>query len=285
MPWKPSRIKETEGYLGVCSSRSLEKGDTQHFTFDDRDNGPFNLNEPERLERKLDQVVQGTMSKKRMRADLARDLMIEQVEIPATKIRNMKWIVDKCLEKGIATDFAEQKKIEGWHGKEKGLVQICLERGLISKDQKIKVDELRDLLSECTDFKQEESQLQCIGRDLGVEVIFSPKCHPEVSGEGIEFIWALIKNSYRRIPLSMKKKKREDFLSEVHRLIMEVKVDSVRKCARRARQYICAYQEIHQGMNIDGSIPKEIIERLMRESYKSHREVRDSNFVNSLREE
>ncbi len=182
--------------------------------------------------------------------------------------------------------MVDQKKFEGWHGKEKGLVQICLERGLIAKDQKMKVDELRNILSDCTDFKQEVSQLQSIADELGVEVIYPPKCHPELSGKGIEFIWALIKNEYRRIPLSLKKRKREDFLSEVHRLIMEVKIESVRKCSKRARQYICAYQEIHaEATNVNGPVPKEMIKKLMKTSYKSHRNVTDSQFVNSLRKE
>jgi len=80
-------------------------------------------------------------------------------------------------------------------GKEKGLDQSCWERGLLDPNRSYKVDELKEMLSAYTDFQQENFQLQKIGGEYGVTVSYSPKCHPENAGEGIEFVSALIKTN------------------------------------------------------------------------------------------
>jgi hypothetical protein len=46
---------------------------------------------------------------------------------------------------------------------------------------------LRHLLSECMDFKHEETALQHLGTQLGVSVKLTPKFHAELVGEGIEY--------------------------------------------------------------------------------------------------
>jgi hypothetical protein len=39
------------------------------------------------------------------------------------------------------------------------------------------------------DFIEEETLLQYHGRQLGVIIDRTPKCHPEMAGEGIEYNW------------------------------------------------------------------------------------------------
>jgi hypothetical protein len=39
--------------------------------------------------------------------------------------------------------------------------------------------------------------LQYYGRQMGVLVDWTPKCHCELAGEGIEYSWAAAKNKYR----------------------------------------------------------------------------------------
>ena len=124
-----------------------------------------------------------------------------------------------------------------------------------------------------TDFKNEITQLQQKGNECGVNVTYSTKCHPEKAGEGIEFLWALIKNEYRRIPYPQKPKTKEAFHKNVEELILKTTVDSVRKCSRKARKYICAYNELHQGNNGQTAVPMEDIERLQKKAYKQHRSV------------
>ena len=52
--------------------------------------------------------------------------------------------------------------------------------------------------------------LQHVGDKLGVTIDRTPKCHPEMAGEGIEYIWGIIKTKYRTIPFN-KKKSKTDF--------------------------------------------------------------------------
>ena len=63
----------------------------------------------------------------------------------------------------------------------------------------------------------------------------------------------------------------------------KITIDTVRKSAKKARQYICAYHEIHNGTNVMTAIPKERIEKLRKTSYKSHRTVSMSD-IKDLRE-
>jgi hypothetical protein len=39
----------------------------------------------------------------------------------------------------------------------------------------------------------------------------TPKCHPELTGEGIEYSWGCAKNFYHRLPLGEKKNKEKFF--------------------------------------------------------------------------
>ncbi len=56
---------------------------------------------------------------------------------------------------------------------------------------------LRNIIAECSDFKKnEETVLQYLGSQLGVQVRFTPKFHAELAGEGIEFIWGHAKSFY-----------------------------------------------------------------------------------------
>ena len=51
-------------------------------------------------------------------------------------------------------------------------------------------------MSKQPDFLEEETLLQYYARELGVESDRSPKCHPEIAGEGIEFDWGCSYSSH-----------------------------------------------------------------------------------------
>ena len=105
---------------------------------------------------------------------------------------------------------------------------------------------MKYLLSNCRDFEEEESMLQTMGRKMGILVDRTPKCHCELAGEGIEYSWGCSKNAYRLLPLSEKRKK-ETFLNGVRKCLSRevLTTERVRKNARRAREYICAYHTFH----------------------------------------
>ena len=112
---------------------------------------------------------------------------------------------------------------EGWEGKAKGMEQILWERGWIdvtrprkdytklgTKDSMGSIQKdtsLLELVANCSDFENEETMLQTKGRDMGMLVDRTPKCHCELVGEGIEYSWGCAKNLYWRQPLKMKRGK------------------------------------------------------------------------------
>ena len=96
------------------------------------------------------------------------------------------------------------------------------------------------------DFANEETLLQYHARILGCGLRCSPKCHPEIAGEGIEFMWGLAKVEYRIQPIENKKSK-ETFRDLVRQCIDSDNVLTLtraRKCAKRQRDYMIAYKAI-----------------------------------------
>jgi hypothetical protein len=95
---------------------------------------------------------------------------------------------------------------------------------------------LKYLMSNCSDFEEEESLLQSMGRQMGAIVDRTPKCS-----------WACSKNEYRRKPLSEKRKK-ETFRDTVRACLSQdvLTTERIRAFSKRAREFICAYHVIHQ---------------------------------------
>ena len=133
-------------------------------------------------------------------------------------------------------------------GKPKDMMQVLYERGFIDPTHSIKdyvgkglkgkdrkLDESKGYnkrIDNLPDFKHEMSMLEYYGSKLGVKIDSSPKYHPEIAGEGIEFCWGMSKAWYRKQPLADKKKK-----SNFYTLVTEsmndsvISVHSVCKCA------------------------------------------------------
>jgi hypothetical protein len=105
-------------------------------------------------------------------------------------------------------------------------------------------------LGNCTDFEEEESMLQSIGSTLGVSIDQTPKCHCKLAGEGIEYSWGCAKNAYQLMPLSIERKKETFWETDRKCLRHDVlTTEWVRKFSRRAREYICVYHALHQGIS------------------------------------
>ena len=195
----PRDSEIVEGCLGKHSP-TLKIGDVQRFHFTADDDGPIGMSPAERQRLKFtERVVEGAPLEKHdfNVKDLKAKLTAKKIRIPPG---SKKADIHKlCSECGIAVTEERVKKEYGWLGKAKGLKQICLERGLLNPKKKYQVHapkdafgnkddslSLRYLLSSCTDFINETGQLAFIAAKLGVEIDFSPKCHPELAGEGIE---------------------------------------------------------------------------------------------------
>jgi hypothetical protein len=66
------------------------------------------------------------------------------------------------------------------------------------------------VLQQCTGFKDEKYDLEHLatelsGRDTTISILFTPKHHCELAGEGIEYCWGAAKRMYRKLPLNQKK--------------------------------------------------------------------------------
>ncbi|KAL7542576.1 hypothetical protein ACHAWF_007203 [Thalassiosira exigua] len=237
---------------------------TQKLVFGDFDNfgnpevGPFFLSQTEKVSTKLDQV-EGHTEKDLLVAKLREALNHHGVDSKGKK----EDLVNRCNRHNppIPTTKTVVKVVkEGWHGKAKGVFQILWERGYIDETKQAKytlkgpLDEdsnvqkefsLNHLIRKCSDFVNEPTMLQFIGDKIGVLVDRTPKCTPELAGEGIEYSWAMAKGWYRRQPLARKRGK-----GNFHNLVREcvgpeVLTDKrVRMFSRRAREYMVAYYEL-----------------------------------------
>jgi hypothetical protein len=105
---------------------------------------------------------------------------------------------------------------------------------------------LKYLMSNCTDFIEEESLLQLMGHQMGATIDRTPKCHPEIAGEGIEYSWACLKNKYRLLSLG-KRRSRDKFKECIKTCLLHsvLTKELIRKNSRRAHEYMCAYHAHH----------------------------------------
>ena len=82
--------------------------------------------------------------------------------------------------------------------------------------------------------------MQYRAEELGVAIECSPKYHPEIAGEGIEFCWGIAKNVYCQMRLE-DKKRRENWLKLVSKCTKNViTIASVREFGKRIRRYMLA---------------------------------------------
>jgi hypothetical protein len=194
----------------------------------------------------------------RNRSELVIELRGKNV---STKGKNKRELVELCTFHNIEVTKTVEKIKEGWEGKAKGLLQVLWERGLIDghnvkqysltgrKDDLGTVDDgtsLRHIMGMlCHDFINEEGMLQHIAKSIGVKVLLTPKCHAELAGEGVEYVWACAKGVYRNLSLQEKKGK-DNFKASIRYCLSEEVITTVRirRFARRARQYLMAYHAI-----------------------------------------
>ncbi|CAB9531571.1 hypothetical protein SEMRO_3688_G350320.1 [Seminavis robusta] len=213
-------------------------------------------------------VMRALRSKKEIHAHLIHKLGTNTAGLPSDPARtSLAFLRDVANQHGIDLSVEEVKKQKGWVNTPKGALQMCIERGLVDlelvkrrkghymmpgrKDAEGKLIEgtsLRMLLQGCDDFKKEISMLEWVAKQYGWRVIFSPKCHPEIAGVGIEYVWSVSKNCLVRIPLPQRKGK-DRFTKQVLDVCFNsektLTKQTVRGCAQKARQFVIAYLLLH----------------------------------------
>jgi DNA-binding transcriptional regulator YhcF (GntR family) len=294
---------ETQEFLGPFPAM-LKVGEYQHMVYQAEDAGPFFKTDAERQSSKLDSLT-GTSKRKIRRKDaMEKDLREKGVRAKGNKVA----IVELCKQNNVPYKETTETINEGWMGKPKGMLQVLWERGFIdpaielskvegfyTNDGKkdafgnlIPGTSLRKMMSSLIDFINEETLLQYHGKTLGVTVDRSPKCHPEVAGEGIEYSWGCAKGKYRRLPIADKRKK-DNFRNSVRECLDRTNVltiDRQRMFSKRARQYMLAYNSIEESKEkrkLGGAAESNddklemsayLVEKIIKR-YKSHRGATD----------
>jgi hypothetical protein len=210
--------------------------------------------------------------KEKTKKELVHNIMQTSVGLLEGENKLSKLTARELRKIALGLDINTKKHVThkvtpGWEGKGKGMLQILYERGWICEEQlhrykKKVVDDaglivkeysLEHLLATCTDFANEQTQLEYVCSRLGVRVLITTKYHAEYAGEGIEYSWGAAKAIYRRYPLHSKKGK-ENFLGLVSKCISRkvLTVDLIRKYSRRARNYMLTYKSLEIIGNNDG---------------------------------
>ena len=104
---------------------------------------------------------------------------------------------------------------------------------------------LHELMLLQEDFQNEKTLLQLHGEKFGVMVDRTPKCHPEIAGEGIEYGWGLAKLKYRQSSITLKRGK--ELFRNLVRFCLDDEVLSItriRSHSKKAREYILLYKAL-----------------------------------------
>jgi hypothetical protein len=145
-------------------------------------------------------------------------------------------------------------------------LQTRIQRAISSKS-------MTKLLLAFNDFANEGSLLQNVVVGRGHILLFSPKCHPELAGAGIEYSWGKAKKYFRKINAAAGAK---CSVQEFHRRVTEalegVSLENCRAFSRRTRRYRAVYQQVASGAVDNMSFS--LIEKMVKQ-HKTHRNILD----------
>ena len=114
---------------------------------------------------------------------------------------------------------------------------------------------------------------------LGVVLILTPKCHPELAGRGVEYSWGYGKLRFRRdFNDAIAKNLKENVLKSLDRLLLTT--NRMCKFVRKAREYKLTYALIfHLSDGADAAAGKDDIEHNITKAFKAHWLAMDADYV------
>lgn len=170
-------------------------------------------------------------------------------------------------------------KIIGYVGKAKGAIQILVERGwyhdnmqkphLPSEMKKRNISQISDAnnlfltLSRCPDFKHEQSAIHMMLEDEGFICLLSPKCHPELAGEGVEYCIGNTKMYFRRkTNTTIASELKSNVLKAVN--MINAKEATRMHYPRRCREYMRLYRKLSEQLEqgADGKITEAALQQM-----------------------
>jgi hypothetical protein len=123
------------------------------------------------------------------------------------------------------------------------------------------------------DFANESSILQQVINGRGHILLFSPKCHPELAGVGIEYSWGMAKKRFRKINATEGSKcSAAVFRARVQSALDFVTPSNCQAFARRTRRYRSVYASVAAGELEIKSFSD--VERMVK-VHKTHRNILD----------
>ena len=181
--------------------------------------------------------------------------------------------------------------MSGFLGKAKGSKQISYERGLwkegmmMAKSEK-EEDKLRlqgkqvpdpsfyvdRVLGKCRDFLEEKNALAELIESRGHILLLGVKCHPEMAGCGVEYIFGYSKRYFRK----HNNCKVKDLEKNVRDSLSPDVITSPRmwKFERRTWLYQQMYLDIHDAnTDIDYNVSYEFLEKSMKDKKATHRNI------------
>ena len=273
--------------------------DRQCMQFEEGDDGPFFMSAQERERQKLPFDTGKERTRERTKKELL--LALKEKGFPIKGVYDTETLHNHARKYDLPIIITEKIIRPGWLGTNKGLLQALYERGWIDKenwrkytlsgresekDENGKVKEeflpyvLRDLMANCADFKEEKSAMEDLFQKLSakgpnkIELLPSPKYHPEIAGEGVEFAFGLLKKMYRSIPLVIKKGK-ENFEKAIEQSVRFITRIHMNKFAGKCRRYMLAYMnQAKLSSDSPPSLTLEGIEKFQK-SCKTHRNTAD----------
>jgi hypothetical protein len=201
-----SLILDEDGYLGRCQGRPLKPGHIQVMNVEETETDAPPATDPDAP--RYDTPLAGAKEKTKDKSSA--ELAVELVSLGHQQLAygNAETIRANAARIGeiyLTRTFVQIK--QGYVEKPKGLKQIAFESGFWTQEELRKkrggpkAEALRLKIGACTDFVEEISQLQYISQELGVEVRMTPKAHPELAGQGIEYsCWGYAKLIFSNYP-------------------------------------------------------------------------------------
>ena len=197
--------------------------------------------------------------------------------------------------------------IIGYVGKAKGVFDILYERCLYTPNMRGSITEAMiakaaasnsepynlsldapSALARCPDYLNEPSVLEKLYESKGYIAIPSVKCHPEMAGLGIEYIWGASKKYYRKYNDLIPKNLYTNVLTSLSQTVITIEMQWAfeRRCHQHGRGYLYIADEIMQCKLTQGDVTYKVIEatRELMKKQQYHRcpGEADLGFINAV---
>jgi hypothetical protein len=202
-----------------------------------------------------------------------------QLDAPLVdEIAGTKEVKSDSKKGGPSTVTLEDKISPGYVGKPKGIKQILWERGLWvdgmtrhgPKGTDTSVASAEAALSKCPDFLAQRPAMDEFLTSKGQNLLMTPKCHPELAGDGVEFDWGISKK-YQRKHNTCRPKNLHGLCKESFQHVNRDGPNGeahyyVKRMARQSRRYLAAYES--------GKVSHPDVLKFM-STHKCHRNILD----------